>query len=237
VLRIEIVTLFPEQVLPGLRHSIIARAEREGRIALSAVNPRDFATDKHRTVDDSPLGGGPGMVMKPDIIGNAIASLNPTEADEVVFTEPWGTRFDQPMADDLARVGRVILVCGHYEGIDARVAQRYATRVVSIGDYVLTGGELAAMVIADAVARQVPGVLGEAQSLAIDSHRQGLLGAPQYTRPVDWDGRVAPEVLTGGNHGAVDRWRRQQALRLTRDYRPDLFLRADLSRSDLDLLH
>jgi len=140
VLRIEFVTLFPEQVLPGLRHSILARAERDGLLSLGAVNPRDFATDRHRTVDDSPLGGGPGMVMKPDVVGAAIASLAPGPDDEVVFLEPWGERFVQATAEALALAPRVILVCGHYEGIDARVAERYATRVVSVGDFVLTGG-------------------------------------------------------------------------------------------------
>lgn len=237
MLRVEIVTLFPEQVLPGLRHSILARAERDGRVAFSATNPRDFASDRHRTVDDAPLGGGPGMVMKPDVIGRCLDALELTDADEVVFTEPWGERFSQPLADTLARAPRLVLVCGHYEGIDARVAERYATRVVSLGDFVLTGGELAAMVIADAVVRQVPGVLGDAESLSIDSHRGGLLGAPQYTRPVDWEGRLAPEVLTSGDHAAVDRFRRRAALLRTRERRPDLFLHADLSRADLDLLH
>jgi tRNA (guanine37-N1)-methyltransferase len=222
-------------VLPALDHSIMRRAVERGLVAFRAANPRDFAEDGHRTVDDSAYGGGPGMVMMVEPVAKAIRSLS-REGARVVITDPTGERFEQRHAHELTGAGHVVFVCGHYEGIDDRVRQIFSASPLSIGDFVMTGGELAALAMADAVVRLMPGVVGEADSLRQDSHSDGLLSAPQYTRPAAFEGHIVPEVLLSGDHGAVERWRREHALRLTRANRPDLFCRAALSKPDLDLL-
>lgn len=230
-MRIDFVTLFPEQVLPGLRHSMLARAEGAELVRFGAVNPRDFAPDKHKMVDDRPCGGGPGMLMKPEPLDAALLSIHQSGA-RVVFPDPCGYRFEDRHARAWASDTQIIFVCGHYEGIDQRLVDKWATDRVSLGDFVLTGGELAAMVMADAVVRQIPGVLGDSQSLSEDSHSDGLLSYPQYTLPRVWEGREVPEVLLSGDHGAVARWRRRQALETTRQLRPDLYMRAKLTKED-----
>lgn len=236
MLRIGFVTLFPEMVLPAIRHSVLRRGEEAGLLTFEASNPRDFATDPHRTVDGKPCGGGPGMVLRPDLVQQAIDALRGSEA-EVVLTDPTGERFTQAVAEDLSKREQVIFVCGHYEGIDDRVRQRSVTRTLSVGDFVLTGGELPALLMADAIARLVPGVLGDQESQATDSHAYGgLLGYPQFTLPREWEGLSVPEVLLSGDHGAIERWRRAQALAATRARRPDLFAKATLTKKDLDLL-
>ena len=236
VLRIDFVTLFPEMVLGAVGHSILKRASDAGLVQFSAVNPRDFTHDRHRTVDDNPFGGGPGMLMKCEPISAAIDSLFPDEYAAVVMTDPTGTPFTQATAHEMASRQRIIFVCGHYEGIDDRVRRLYATHTVSIGDFVLTGGELAALVMADAVTRLLPGALGCSESLAVDSHAEGLLSAPQFTRPDVFREEPVPDVLRSGDHGAVEKWRRKQALELTRANRPDLFWRAELKKEDTKLL-
>src|SRR5438876_5300397 len=185
-MKFSFVTLFPDAVLSALRHSILKRAEDSGIILFDAANPRDFATDKHRTVDDEPYGGGAGMVMKPDVLAAAIKSIPAERERIIIFTDPAGELFSQKHAKELSSSKHVIFVCGHYEGIDERVAQKYATHRFSIGDYILTGGELPAAVMADAIARQIPGVLGSPESLEQDAHWDGLLTYPQYSRPPDW---------------------------------------------------
>lgn len=236
MLRIGFVTLFPEMVLPAIRHSVLRRGEEAGLLAFEASNPRDFATDPHRTVDGKPCGGGPGMVLRPDLVQQAIDALRGSEA-EVVLTDPTGERFTQAIAENLSRSEQVIFVCGHYEGIDDRIRQRSVTRTLSVGDFVLTGGELPALLMADAIARLVPGVLGDEESPATDSHAYGgLLGYPQFTLPREWEGLSVPEVLLSGDHGAIEKWRRAQALASTRSRRPDLFAKATLTKKDLDLL-
>ncbi|MFI5384680.1 MAG: tRNA (guanosine(37)-N1)-methyltransferase TrmD [Fimbriimonadales bacterium] len=233
-MRLDFVTLFPEMVLGTLGHSITSRAADGGFASYGASNPRDFTTDRHRTVDDNPFGGGPGMLMKAEPVAQAIESLGP--ADAVVLTDPTGRLFTQGDARALSSLGHVVFVCGHYEGIDDRIRQRYATHVFSIGDFVLTNGELPALVMADAIVRLIPGVLGSEESLAIDSHSDGLLSASQFTRPEDWRGLGVPPVLLSGNHAEIERWKRREALKLTREQRPDLFARACLSDEDLKLL-
>ncbi|HRI44177.1 MAG TPA: tRNA (guanosine(37)-N1)-methyltransferase TrmD [Fimbriimonadaceae bacterium] len=235
-MRIDFVTLFPEMVLPALRHSILARAEQTGIVSFAATNPRDFATDAHRTVDGRPCGGGPGMVMRPDVVGRALESLDLMPGHRIVLTDPNGERFEQRHARDIASVDHLVILCGHYEGIDDRIRQRYASDVFSIGDFVLTGGEFPALLIADAVVRLLPGVLGDPDSLGADSHSDGLLSYPQFTLPREWEGFQVPAVLLSGDHGAIARWRRRHALISTRRQRPDLFCRARLSKSDVDLL-
>lgn len=236
MLRIDFVTLFPEMMLEAVSHSMLMRAKDAGAVEFGAVNPREFTHDKHRTVDDNPFGGGPGMLMRCEPVAAAIDSLFPDENTAVVMTDPTGAPFSQAMAQDLASRPRIIFVCGHYEGIDDRVRRLYATHAVSIGDFVLTGGELPALVMADAVTRLQPGVLGCSQSLEVDSHSDGLLSAPQFTRPEEFRGEAVPEVLRSGDHAAIGKWRRTHALELTRTNRPDLFWRAELTAKDLKLL-
>ncbi len=234
-MRIDFVTLFPETVLGAVRYSILARAEERGIVQFSAVNPRDFATDKHKTVDDTPYGGGPGMVLKPDVVDSAIASVI-TDHSLLIATDPSGELFNQARARELAQQKHIIFICGHYEGIDERVLEKYGALRLSIGDFVLTGGELPAAVMADAIVRLLPGVLGDPNSLQEDAFTDGLLSYPQYTRPEVWEGRRVPEVLLSGNHQEIARWRRRQRLLITRKLRPDLFAKAPLTKTDLDLL-
>jgi tRNA (guanine37-N1)-methyltransferase len=235
MLRIDFVTLFPEMVLDAVGHSILRRAAESEIVRFGAVNPREFTHDNHRTVDDSPFGGGPGMVMKCEPVAAAIESLNAQNA-AVLMTDPTGVPFTQAMAEELSRKEHVVFLCGHYEGIDDRVRKLFATHTVSIGDFVLTGGELPSLVMADAIVRLLPGALGCAQSLMADSHSDGLLSAPQFTRPESFREESVPEVLRSGDHGAVNKWRRKQALELTRKNRPDLFWRAELRKGDVKLL-
>ena len=237
-LRIDFVTLFPEMSLDAVSHSILGRAASSGLVEYHATNPRDFATDKHRTVDDTPFGGGPGMVMKCEPVAAALRAI-PVEdpfKTAVVMTDPTGKRFEQADAKRLSQLRHVVFVCGHYEGIDDRIRELYATDVFSIGDDILTGGELPALVMCDAIVRLLPGVLGSAESLEIDAHSQGLLSAPQFTRPEVFEGVRVPEELCRGDHGAKERWKRKVALNTTRRNRPDLFCRAELDKADLDLL-
>jgi tRNA (guanine37-N1)-methyltransferase len=236
MLRIDFVTLFPEMVLGAVDHSILKRAAEADLVQFGATNPREFTQDKHRTVDDNPFGGGPGMLMKCDPIAAAIDSLFPDESTVMVMTDPTGVPFTQTLAHELAGGPRIIFLCGHYEGIDDRIRRLYATHTVSLGDFVLTGGELPALVMADAVVRLLPGALGCSDSLGADSHADGVLSAPQFTRPEEFRGEAVPEVLRSGDHGAIEKWRRSQALNLTRKNRPDLFWRAPLSTGDVALL-
>lgn len=234
-MRIDFVSLFPDTVLNALRHSMVKRAEDAGIVSLRGVDIRGFAKDAHRTVDDEPYGGGPGMVMKPDVVGDAIDSCEPADA-ALILTDPAGSLFRQEDARRLASLPHLIFVCGHYEGIDERVPQKYRMHRYSIGDFVLTGGELPAAVMADAVIRLLPGVLGSPESLGEDAFSDGLLTYPQFTRPADWEGLSVPDVLLSGDHGEVAKWRRRLRLLLTRRLRPDLFSRAPLSEADIRLL-
>lgn len=235
-MRLDFVTLFPEQVINALSHSMTKRAQEAGLVHIRAANPRDFATDAHKTVDDKPYGGGPGMVMKAPIVDAALQSLAPSPTAAIVITDPTGELFDQDAAASLSQCDHVIFVCGHYEGIDERFAELRCTHRFSIGDFVLTGGELPALVMADSVIRLIPGVLGDPESLDIDSHSDGLLGAPQYTRPENWEGLDVPDVLRSGDHQKVEKWKRQWSLKSTRSRRPDLFAQATLEKGDADML-
>lgn len=243
-MRFDILTLFPGMFEGPFGESMLKRAVERGLITIAIHNIRDFALDKHHTTDDAPYGGGAGMVMKPDPIfaaaEHALAearAAGQTEAEpSILLMTPQGRRFDQQIAEDLARRRHLMLICGHYEGVDERVREHLVTDELSIGDYVLTGGELPAMVVVDVVARLVPGVLGASESLAEESISGGLLEYPQYTRPPEFRGWGVPEVLLSGNHAAIARWRREQALLRTLRRRPDLLARADLTPSDRKLL-
>jgi tRNA (guanine37-N1)-methyltransferase len=216
-----VLTLFPEMFPGPLGLSLAGKALVSGIWSLSPVNIRDFATGKHRTVDDTPFGGGAGMVMRPDVIDTAVASV--ADGRPILALTPRGHPFTQSLAAELARTPGVILLCGRYEGIDQRVIDAGGMTEVSIGDYVLSGGELAALVILDATVRLIPGVMGAAESAHDESFSSGLLEYPHYTRPADWNGLRVPEILLSGNHAAVAAWRREQSERSTRERRPDLW--------------
>ena len=220
-----ILTLFPDMIMNGLNTSITGRAKANGLINFDAVNIRDFTKEKHGHVDDYPYGGGAGMVMQPQPIYDAYRYVEEKSGkpDRVVYVTPQGKVFNQEMAKEFATDDNIVFLCGHYEGIDERALQSVVTDYVSIGDYVLTGGELAAMVVIDAVSRLVPGVLHNDISAVTESFEDGLLEYPQYTRPDVYRGMAVPDVLLSGNHAKVDQWRHEQSLIRTKKYRPDLY--------------
>ncbi len=219
--RVDILTLFPELFDAPLRTSLLGKAIAGGKLTVSVTDLRDFGLGAHRSVDDEPYGGGAGMVMRPEPIFAAVESLA-TEGSYCVLLSPRGTKLDQSHVQRLSQQEHLILICGRYEGVDERVADHLADEELSIGDYVLAGGELPALVVLEAVSRVVPGVLGNVASLSSESHSGGLLEYPQYTRPATFRDWAVPEVLLSGDHGAVERWRRAESERLTRERRPDL---------------
>lgn len=229
MLTFSFLTLFPELLAPFASEAIVGKARARGLLDVRLVNLRDFAENKHLKVDDTPYGGGAGMVIRVDVAERALASLPP--ADEVILLTPAGERFTQRTAEALSRKTHLALLCGRYEGFDARV-ERLVTRELSIGDFVMMGGEAAAACVLEAVARLVPGVLGDEDSHRADSFSSGLLDYPEYTRPAEWRGEEVPGVLKGGNHGAIARWRREQALARTLARRPDLLPGAGLTPQD-----
>jgi tRNA (guanine37-N1)-methyltransferase len=219
--RIEVITIFPGMLKGFLEESMLKRAVNLGLVEFGTVNLRDFTQDVHRTTDDRPFGGGPGMVMKPEPIFEAVESVRSPES-RVVLTTPQGRKFDQEYAGDLAGAKHLIFICGHYEGVDERVRQELVTDEISIGDYVLTNGVLPAAVMIDAAVRLLPGVVGGDGAVENDSFSNGLLEHPQYTRPAEYRGLRVPDVLVSGNHGEIEKWRREKAEERTRQRRPDL---------------
>jgi tRNA (guanine37-N1)-methyltransferase len=230
-MRIDIVTLFPGLVEPAVSESILGRARARGLVDIRVVNLRDYAEGRHRVTDDYQFGGGSGMVLKPEPLFAAVDALR-TPAARVILMDPRGRPFTQAAAATLARASHLIVLCGRYEGVDERVAERLADEVISIGDYVLTGGELPALVVTDAVTRLLPGVLGGEGAAERESFASGLLEPPQYTRPEEFRGARVPAVLLSGDHARIARWRRTQALWLTWRRRPDLLARAPLDAGD-----
>jgi tRNA (guanine37-N1)-methyltransferase len=225
-MRIDIVTLFPEICRAPLSESIMKRAQENRIVELHIHNLRDWTTDKHHVVDDAPFGGGQGMVMKPEPIFAAMEDLKSQIANpkpQILLMSPAGRRFDQQMARQLSQESHLIIISGHYEGVDHRVVEHLIDLEISIGDYVLTNGAIAAVVLVDSIVRLLPGTLGHEQSAADDSFGNGLLEAPQYTRPADFRGWKVPEVLLSGNHAEIAKWRKEQAIKRTRENRPDLF--------------
>jgi len=222
-MRIDILSCVPDQLHSPLNTSIVKRAREKGLVEIQVHNIRDWSTDKYRSVDDTPYGGGAGMVLKIEPIAAAIRSLQEQRAyDEIIFLTPDGKRFEQGIANELCLKQNIILLCGHYKGIDQRIRDLFVTREISIGDYVLSGGELPALVLTDALVRLLPGVLGDETSALSDSFMSNLLDAPAYTRPKDFEGNMVPPVLTSGNHAAIDAWRDEQAYQKTKERRPDL---------------
>ncbi|KAA1192347.1 tRNA (guanosine(37)-N1)-methyltransferase TrmD [Pseudohalioglobus sediminis] len=233
-----LVSLFPEMFTAVSDHGVTGRAVTQAVVTISHSNPRDYTTDRHRTVDDRPYGGGPGMLMKIDPLQQAIAAARQVAGADarVVYLSPQGRRFDHSRAVALARETALILVAGRYEGVDERLIEAEVDEELSIGDYVLSGGELAAMVVIDAVTRQLPGVLGHALSAEEDSYADGLLDCPHYTRPETYQGKTVPDVLLSGNHEAIRRWRLKQALGRTHERRPDLLEGRAMTAEENELL-
>jgi tRNA (guanine37-N1)-methyltransferase len=227
----DIFTLFPDMFQGPFSESILKRAQERGLLSIALRNIRDATTDKHHIVDDYPYGGGAGMVMKPEPIFTAVEAVY--QGGPIILLSPQGRLFNQQIAHELAQEPRVTLICGHYEGIDERVREHLVTGELSIGDYVLAGGELAAMIVVDATSRLIPGVLGGDESTLEESHSGNLLEYPHYTRPPEFRGWNVPDVLLSGNHAEIAKWRRKESLRRTKQRRPDLFAKLDLS-SKLD---
>ena len=232
-MRFDILTIFPDMFEAYISTGVLGRAVENGLVEIGITNIRDFAFDRHRTTDDRPYGGGDGMVMKAGPIHRALNSLESTEGRrEVVLLSPRGKRFDQEAAWDLARFDHLVFICGRYEGVDERIRLSCADREISIGDFILSGGELGALVIVDAVSRLIPGVLGGERSNREDSFEEGLLEYPQYTRPKDFMGMEVPEVLLSGDHERIRKWRRRKALEKTLQDRPDMLSKARLTGED-----
>lgn len=238
-MKFDIITIFPRMVEAPLAEGIVGRAIDRGLLDVQVHDLRAFTTDRHRVVDDMPFGGGPGMVMKPEPFFRAVERIAAERGrpGAIVLTSPDGPRLTQAVAARLREVGHVAILCGRYEGVDERVRAHLATEEISIGDYVLSGGELPALVIVDAVARLVPGVVGDEQSVARDTFARGLLDFPQYTRPADFEGLAVPPVLLSGHHREIEVWRRREALARTLDRRPDLIAGAALDAADREILN
>lgn len=235
-MKISILTLFPEMCNAFVNESIIGRAVKSDKVDIECINIRDFANNKHNKVDDTPYGGGMGMVMAAEPIYNAYKSVVGDKKPHLVYLSPKGATFTQKKAIELSNREHLVLLCGHYEGIDERVIEEIVDEEISIGDYVLTGGELPALVVADAVCRMLPGVLSDDICFTEESHFSGLLEYPQYTKPAVWNGREVPEVLLSGHHANIEKWRREKSIEITLDRRPDILESAELSKKELKYL-
>ena len=231
-MKINIITIFPDMFTAPFNHSIMKRAQEKKLLTIETVNPRDFAQDKHQMVDDYPFGGGAGMVLKPEPMFAAVESLKTSGKKRVLLMCPSGQPFTQEKAKELAQYDELIFLCGHYEGFDARITDNLVDEAISIGDYVLTGGEIPAMVVIDAVARMLNGVLGSGESAIGDSFYNGLLEYPQYTRPREFRGMSVPEILLSGDHSKIKKWRHNESLKKTFLNRPDLLEKTTLSADD-----
>ena len=238
MMKIHILSLFPEMFTGVFNSSILKKAQDKNEVSIDVVNFRDYSGNKHHQVDDYPYGGGAGMVLKPEPIFNAIEALPPSSSGNrrIILLCPQGERFNQQKAEELAKEEELVFICGHYEGYDERIREHLVTDEISIGDFVLTGGELAAMTVVDSVVRLLPNVLGKAASHEQDSFSTGLLEHPHYTRPVEYRGSKVPDVLLSGNHAAIDQWRREQSLKRTFERRKDLLENAELTDTEKRML-
>ncbi|WP_342578660.1 tRNA (guanosine(37)-N1)-methyltransferase TrmD [Psychrobacillus sp. FSL K6-2843] len=237
-MKIHILSLFPEMFTGVFNSSILKKAQEKNEVSIDIVNFREYSGNKHHQVDDYPYGGGAGMVLKPEPIFNAVEALPPSTNGNrrIILLCPQGERFNQQKAEELAKEEELVFICGHYEGYDERIREHLVTDEISIGDFVLTGGELAAMTVVDSVVRLLPNVLGKSASHEQDSFSTGLLEHPHYTRPVEYRGYKVPDVLLSGNHAAIDKWRRDQSLKRTFDRRNDLLENADLTEAEKQML-
>ena len=243
-MRIDILTVFPEFIEAGTDYSIVKRAQEKGALQVGVHNLREFTHDKHRSTDDAPFGPGAGMVMKPEPIFEAVEAVLgrdseiPTHQEaKVLLMTPQGEPFSQKLARELSQESHLVMICGHYEGVDERVREHLVDREISVGDYVLTGGELPALVVLDAVTRLLPGVLGDEESAVEESFSEDLLEYPHYTRPAEFRGWKVPDILLSGHHAEIAKWRRMKAIERTLDRRPDLLERAELTKKDKEILH
>lgn len=237
-MRIDIMTLFPDMCLAYLGESIIGRARAAGKVQIECTDIRDYTLDKHRRVDDTPYGGGMGMIMQAQPIYDCYQDIcrKTGTKSHLIYLTPQGKTLTQERVKELAQLDNIALLCGHYEGVDERVIEELQPEEISVGDYVLTGGELPALIVADAVSRMIPGVLSNDDCFTEESHYSSLLEYPQYTRPFEWRGRKVPEVLTTGHHANVDKWRREQSLERTAQRRPDMLEKAQLTAKDIKFL-
>ena len=235
-MKIDYLTLFPEMFEGVLNHSILKRAQDKGIINVNTINFRDYAVNKHNQVDDYPFGGGQGMVLKPEPVFNAMKDIQHNDETRVILMCPQGRPFTQKIAQELSSTEHIVFICGHYEGYDERIREHRVTDEISMGDYVLTGGELPAMTMTDAIVRLIPGVLGNQQSHQDDSFSDGLLEFPQYTRPREFQGMTVPDVLLSGNHAHIEKWRHKQKLIRTYLKRPDLLMAYPLSEQDKEII-
>lgn len=238
-MRFDVLTLFPETIQKACDFSIIKRATDQGLISVNSINPRDFSLDKHKKVDDTPYGGGAGMLLSCQPYLDALASVEKMQNSQIIIMSPQGKVFNQEMAKDFSTKEQLIIICGHYEGFDERIIEKSGAVEVSIGDFVMTGGEFPALCIIDSVSRLIKGTLGDEESAEYDSHYDGLLEHPHYTKPREYDGLEVPEVLLSGNHEKIKEWRRLQQFNNTKNKRPDLFekfLKSNLSEYDKKLL-
>ena len=235
-MKIDVLALFPEILQPALMTGILKRAQETDKLTINLHNLREWATDKHKSVDDYPYGGGAGMILKPEPIFAAVTALNPEADAHVIYLTPQGRPLTQKLAEALSLHNHLILLCGRYKGVDERVRDRLVTTEVSIGDYVLSGGEIAALVLIDALGRILPGALGDYESAHVDSFSQELLDHPHYTRPAEFTGMHVPEVLLSGHHENIEKWRYAESLKRTATCRPDLLQKLELSEEDIQIL-
>jgi tRNA (guanine37-N1)-methyltransferase len=236
-MKIDVIALFPETILPALQAGILRRAQDAGILTVNVHNLRDFTTDRHQVVDDYPYGGGPGMLLKPEPLFRAVKALNSQSTARVIYLTPQGTPFNQPLAEALSLESHLILICGRYKGVDERVRLKLVTDEISIGDYVLSGGEIPALVLVDSIGRVLPQALGDYESAQSDSFSQKLLDAPHYTRPAEFEGMKVPEILLTGHHQKITHWQYQQSLKRTAERRPDLLQKIELPDEDIDYLN
>ena len=237
-MRIDILTLFPEMCESVLGESIIGRARANGYVEINCINIRDYTLDKHNRVDDAPYGGGTGMIMQTQPIYDCYSALCEETGTKphLIYLSPQGKTLTQDRVKELSKLDNIALLCGHYEGIDQRVIDEIVNEEISIGDYVLTGGELPALVLADSIARMLPGVLANEDAFTLESHYSGLLEHPQYTRPYEWHGEKVPDVLISGHHANIQKWQREQSLKRTLERRPDMLKKAELTKKDKEFL-
>lgn len=237
-MRIDILTLFPDMCNAYLSESIIGRARKAGKVQIECIDIRNYTKDKHRRVDDTPYGGGMGMIMQVEPVFDCFEALcnEIGERPHLIYLTPQGKTLTQQRVKELSKMNNIALLCGHYEGIDERVIEELQPEEISVGDYVLTGGELPALILADSISRMLPGVLSDDECFMEESHFSSLLEYPQYTRPYEWHGRKVPDVLLTGHHANVEKWRREQSLERTLERRPDMLEKADLSKKDREFL-
>lgn len=237
-MRIDILTLFPDMCNAYLSESIIGRARKAGKVQIECIDIRNYTKDKHRRVDDTPYGGGMGMIMQVEPVFDCFEALcnEIGERPHLIYLTPQGKTLTQQRVKELSKMNNIALLCGHYEGIDERVIEELQPEEISVGDYVLTGGELPALILADSISRMLPGVLSDDECFTEESHFSSLLEYPQYTRPYEWHGRKVPDILLTGHHANVEKWRREQSLERTLERRPDMLEKADLSKKDREYL-